>query len=125
MHIRSNSNGQQNCLIIFSALARINAAAVKKGEKNPKLIKIVSCAYMTIKSGADFLEAALYLFLFLLLCVESVAVCLFSKCYPFFKKRIVSNITTTKEPTKLLSEKCHHQCFVHLKVCFCVANVLQ
>lgn len=39
MHIRSNSNGQQNCLIIFSALVRINAAAVKKGEKNPKLIK--------------------------------------------------------------------------------------
>lgn len=125
MHIRSNSNGQQNCLIIFSALARINAAAVKKGEKEPRLIIIVTCAYMTIKSGADFLEVALY-FVFVPSALCGKCSCVFIlQMLPFLKKMIVSNITTTKEPTKLLSEKCHHQCFVHLKVCFCVANVLQ
>lgn len=29
---------------------------------------------------------------------------------------IVSNITAMKELTKLLSEKCYHLCFIHLKV---------
>lgn len=78
MHIRSNSNGQQNCLIIFSALAWISAAPVKKKGKKKTYNNSDMCLH---DPGADFLGVALYLFLFLLLCVESVAVCLFLKYY--------------------------------------------
>lgn len=80
MHIGSNSNGQQNCLIIFGALAWINAAPVKKKKKSYNSSDM--CLH---DPGADFLEVALYLFLFLLLCVESVAACLFPKYYLILK----------------------------------------
>lgn len=78
MHIRSNSKEQQNRLIIFSALARINAAPVKKGKKKKGYNSSDMCLH---DPGADFLKVALHLFLFLLLCVESIAVCLFPKYY--------------------------------------------